>query len=199
MGFGFRLGEHADFQVILELGPQKETRPIGDDEDNAKSESNFRKRNVAKQQELQLQRELLKAASENGNWLEKWYRQVQANKLSFSKDYGTTGNSASSNNKSHLKVPEKPKLPKDIMKHLQKLYQQADSNADTMEQAIGPLPNAPEVSYHIKDDRSGPYQSINLSLSNIEKSALPPKTPEVLSEAKAKRKITEELMDVRLE
>lgn len=30
-GFGFRLGEHADFQVLLELGPQKFTRPIGMD------------------------------------------------------------------------------------------------------------------------------------------------------------------------
>lgn len=30
VGFGFRLGEHADFQVQLELGPQRETRPIGE-------------------------------------------------------------------------------------------------------------------------------------------------------------------------
>lgn len=29
VGFGFRLGEHADFQVQLELGPQKFTKPIG--------------------------------------------------------------------------------------------------------------------------------------------------------------------------
>ncbi|CAD7080280.1 unnamed protein product [Hermetia illucens] len=29
LGFGFRLGEHADFQVMLELGPQTETRKIG--------------------------------------------------------------------------------------------------------------------------------------------------------------------------
>lgn len=28
-GVGFRLGEHADFQVMVELGPQKETQPIG--------------------------------------------------------------------------------------------------------------------------------------------------------------------------
>lgn len=26
---GFRLGEHADFQVLFEIGPQKETEPIG--------------------------------------------------------------------------------------------------------------------------------------------------------------------------
>lgn len=29
VGVGFRLGNHADFQVLLELGPQTETDPIG--------------------------------------------------------------------------------------------------------------------------------------------------------------------------
>lgn len=29
IGFGFRLGEHADFQTIIELGPQKYTKPLG--------------------------------------------------------------------------------------------------------------------------------------------------------------------------
>lgn len=29
IGFGYRLGEHADFQVMFELGPQTNTRPIG--------------------------------------------------------------------------------------------------------------------------------------------------------------------------
>ncbi|XP_015171390.1 PREDICTED: uncharacterized protein LOC107063803 isoform X2 [Polistes dominula] len=29
LGIGFRLGEHADFQVLLELGPQTDTDPIG--------------------------------------------------------------------------------------------------------------------------------------------------------------------------
>lgn len=28
-GVGFRLGEHADFQTIVELGPQKYTKPLG--------------------------------------------------------------------------------------------------------------------------------------------------------------------------
>lgn len=32
-GFGFRLGEHADFQVLVELGPQKFTKPIGEFEE----------------------------------------------------------------------------------------------------------------------------------------------------------------------
>lgn len=29
IGIGFRLGEHADFQMLFELGPQTETEPIG--------------------------------------------------------------------------------------------------------------------------------------------------------------------------
>lgn len=29
LGFGFRLGNHADFQTILEIGPQKNTKPLG--------------------------------------------------------------------------------------------------------------------------------------------------------------------------
>ncbi|XP_076618766.1 snustorr snarlik [Colletes latitarsis] len=29
LGVGFRLGQHADFQVLVELGPQTETDPIG--------------------------------------------------------------------------------------------------------------------------------------------------------------------------
>lgn len=29
IGAGFRVGQNADFQVLLELGPQSETQPIG--------------------------------------------------------------------------------------------------------------------------------------------------------------------------
>lgn len=39
IGFGYRLGDHADFQVQLEIGPQKETQPIG-------TSSSASKRNV---------------------------------------------------------------------------------------------------------------------------------------------------------
>lgn len=30
-GWGFRLGDHADFQVLVELGPQTNTRPLGNE------------------------------------------------------------------------------------------------------------------------------------------------------------------------
>jgi hypothetical protein len=34
VGVGFRLGNHADFQVLLELGPQVNTQPIGPEGDS---------------------------------------------------------------------------------------------------------------------------------------------------------------------
>lgn len=34
VGFGFRLGEHADFQVMYELGPQIYTQKIGEASSN---------------------------------------------------------------------------------------------------------------------------------------------------------------------
>lgn len=43
-GFGFRLGEHADFQVLVELGPQKYTKPIGKIHDKKKTKT-IRNRN----------------------------------------------------------------------------------------------------------------------------------------------------------
>ena len=42
VGVGFRLGEHADFQVMLEVGPQQATDPLGKKND----EENKRKRAV---------------------------------------------------------------------------------------------------------------------------------------------------------
>ncbi|XP_011494531.1 PREDICTED: uncharacterized protein LOC105359603 [Ceratosolen solmsi marchali] len=36
LGVGFRLGEHADFQIIVELGPQKYTDSIGNDVESKK-------------------------------------------------------------------------------------------------------------------------------------------------------------------
>ncbi|XP_076231845.1 snustorr snarlik [Calliopsis andreniformis] len=36
IGVGFRLGEHADFQVLVELGPQTKTDPIGNAASNSK-------------------------------------------------------------------------------------------------------------------------------------------------------------------
>lgn len=34
IGFGYRLGDHADFQIQFEIGPQKETKSIGQNSSN---------------------------------------------------------------------------------------------------------------------------------------------------------------------
>ncbi|XP_014288888.1 uncharacterized protein snsl [Halyomorpha halys] len=39
VGFGFRLGPNADFQVLFELGPQQNTQPLGSDAGNMGSGS----------------------------------------------------------------------------------------------------------------------------------------------------------------
>lgn len=57
IGFGYRLGDHADFQVQFEIGPQKETQAIGSSsagkrelqpEDNFYVEKAVRKEKVRK-------------------------------------------------------------------------------------------------------------------------------------------------------
>lgn len=53
VGFGYRLGDHADFQVQFELGPQKETKPIGTGSSNSK-------RNIRPADEWQIEKQLKK-------------------------------------------------------------------------------------------------------------------------------------------
>lgn len=39
IGFGYRLGDHADFQVQFEIGPQKDTQAIGTGSTNKRATS----------------------------------------------------------------------------------------------------------------------------------------------------------------
>ncbi|XP_047353258.1 uncharacterized protein LOC124950514 [Vespa velutina] len=41
LGIGFRLGEHADFQILLELGPQTDTNPIGTNESKKRRDAMY--------------------------------------------------------------------------------------------------------------------------------------------------------------
>ncbi|CAK9831954.1 hypothetical protein ANTRET_LOCUS8862 [Anthophora retusa] len=105
IGVGFRLGEHADFQVLFELGPQTETGPIGNTDSKRRRDAMFNAamrgelgplaQAVAKyQMERKLQRELerlkkveekLNAVASPGNddkktaaseWLTKWGKEM---------------------------------------------------------------------------------------------------------------------------
>ncbi|CAK9815288.1 hypothetical protein ANTQUA_LOCUS8369 [Anthophora quadrimaculata] len=105
IGVGFRLGEHADFQVLFEIGPQTETDPIGNADSKRRRDAMFNAamrgelgplaQAVAKyQMERKLQRELerlkkveekLNAVASPGNddkktaaseWLTKWGKEM---------------------------------------------------------------------------------------------------------------------------
>lgn len=52
IGFGYRFGDHADFQVQFEIGPQKETQPIGT--------ASPSKRNIRPANEFQIERAVRK-------------------------------------------------------------------------------------------------------------------------------------------
>jgi hypothetical protein len=52
IGFGYRFGDHADFQVQFEIGPQKETQPIGT--------ATPSKRNIRPADEFQIERAVRK-------------------------------------------------------------------------------------------------------------------------------------------
>ncbi|KAJ9593920.1 hypothetical protein L9F63_014634 [Diploptera punctata] len=109
LGLGFRLGEHADFQVLLELGPQTNTQPLGP---NADSKTR-----------RQIQRPVVQstgntdkvADTPGGKWLSSWKSGFiipmligKETKISTAEEY---------------QIIENPMLKKkDIMLHLQQLY-----------------------------------------------------------------------------
>lgn len=40
LGWGFRFGDRADFQVLVELGPQRNTQPLANQQDNRNNKRN---------------------------------------------------------------------------------------------------------------------------------------------------------------
>ncbi|XP_017798306.1 PREDICTED: uncharacterized protein LOC108579310 [Habropoda laboriosa] len=150
IGVGFRLGEHADFQVLLELGPQTETDPIGNVDSKRRRDAllNAAMRGelgplaqaVAKyQMERKLQRELerLKKAEEKlnavastenddkkteaGEWLTKWSNEM----VRSSEDQPSQSVSTSTRNQSVLRIgrPRESVGKKTTVTDLKKLYE----------------------------------------------------------------------------
>ncbi|KAL0118055.1 hypothetical protein PUN28_009024 [Cardiocondyla obscurior] len=108
LGVGFRLGEHADFQILIELGPQTETEPLGASNDAKrrrdamldsamKGELGPLAQAIAKYQtehKTQRERNKLKVTEEKikkiqkentkdqdtvaSNWLSKWRKEISA-------------------------------------------------------------------------------------------------------------------------
>ncbi|XP_075149848.1 snustorr snarlik [Haematobia irritans] len=203
LGFGFRLGQHADFQVMVELGPQKETRPIGDPDNG----SSFNKRQVNKAQQRAVQREVAKTESPPTSWLEKWSSQINNGAAPKSKKVVTTKSKPTKKAVVMKQVTPPPiasvppsmpqQMPVQALQQLQMLYKMATS---TTEENISQLTNEETIT---PSAPIGALPSTNLqeklqlikAPANVEElQGLAQKTPE-----QRKTEITKELMDVNLD
>ncbi|XP_062548435.1 uncharacterized protein LOC134213411 [Armigeres subalbatus] len=126
LGFGFRLGEHADFQVQFEIGPQQRTRPIG-------SSSSSSKRNADSDDYQQLVRKKQFPLNPAGkSWLEVWSKETRK-KQNFNKDKHRDAVGAATG------MPASPTMSETAYNQLQQLY---DMNKPTKEETIGTIPAA---------------------------------------------------------
>ncbi|XP_062142478.1 uncharacterized protein LOC133850405 isoform X1 [Drosophila sulfurigaster albostrigata] len=188
-GFGFRLGEHADFQVLLELGPQKETRPLGDP---SKYDQSFNKRQVSAQEQRQhlRQQQLLATSTERNaaSWLETW-----SNGMKPQEKVQTAKPKPRSKQTEAATLPVRPQMPTDALQQLQQLYKMAStvSEASTTTTTTSEAPSSTGAS---------------LSLGVPSGFKLPPPVLAqdsnalgVLSPKKSSADITKDLMNVSLE
>ncbi|EDW04220.1 uncharacterized protein LOC6562631 [Drosophila grimshawi] len=183
LGFGFRLGDHADFQVLLELGPQKDTQPLGDPN---KEDQSFNKRQVSaidqraqlrRQQQLQQQQSLLTSTERNAaSWLESWSNGMKPLEAK-------PKTKLSSKQRAKLALPVQKQMPTDAVQQLQLLYKMAATTTTTT--TTTPTPTTIKVDF-LKLPPPALEQNTNaLGLSRSTK--------------KSQAELTEELMNVSLE
>ncbi|XP_037928168.1 uncharacterized protein LOC119662607 [Teleopsis dalmanni] len=225
LGFGFRLGEHADFQILVELGPQKETRPIGEKDG---SESSFNKRHVSKSdqrnalrqyyRQQQRQQELTSTERSAANWLENWSKDMNANSKKSTKEKRQQIISAKQQFPKVAGLPAVPVVPENSLKQLQMLYKMAGTTATmtmTVETTTTQATTTQQTSTTPVPFRGGPLNlggPAGFTLSPL----LPIKSQNPLrhiptlldprtntlkesQQEKSKEQITKELMDVSLE
>lgn len=173
VGFGYRLGEHADFQVVFELGPQTNTKPLGnsasdDDSDNSK-------RNVDQNDYLMKN----SPNPEGSEWLANWSQNMRT------KSKKVTSKPVVMVDDPH-KLQTGPFISESALRQLQQLYGKAqiqNGAQSTFSDSIGTLPAV------AMDDviKSKPDSHKNNILLRKPQSAVD------------KSKITAELMDVDFE
>ncbi|XP_065083661.1 uncharacterized protein snsl [Ochlerotatus camptorhynchus] len=161
LGFGFRLGEHADFQVQLEIGPQQRTRPIG-------SSSSSSKRDVDTddyQQYIRKKQVALNGGSPGKSWLEIWSKETRK-KQHFNKDKhrDAVGGGAASG------MPVSPTINESAYNQLQQLY-----DVNKPGETIGTIPAA-ELDSNLKQLQAVPFKPMP---SENEVDAKPPVAAEV--------------------
>ncbi|KAF6207008.1 hypothetical protein GE061_018245 [Apolygus lucorum] len=103
VGFGFRLGPNADVQVMLELGPQQNTAPIGPQ----KADGNSKRETRIPQHKYKYQPSKYRAPVK-GSWLQAWKQQQAL--VDEGEDVGV--------------MPAQPALDQDVVAHLQQLYKE---------------------------------------------------------------------------
>ncbi|XP_055549096.1 uncharacterized protein LOC129732317 isoform X2 [Wyeomyia smithii] len=118
LGFGFRLGDHADFQVQFEIGPQQRTRPIG-------SNSGSSKRNVESEDFQQLKSN--SSYNSGKSWLQAWSKETKQ-KQQFNKDKHRDA--------SKPEMPVSPMISETAYNQLQQLFDKNKPKDDT----IGTIP-----------------------------------------------------------
>ncbi|XP_058059873.1 uncharacterized protein LOC131210616 [Anopheles bellator] len=116
IGFGFRLGEHADFQVQLELGPQLNTRPIG-------AAAGSSKRYVDNEDYANSIRNSPRSGS---SWLQAWSKQTKQ-RQQFNKD-----------KLRDALMPPAPVMNEGAFNQLQQLYEM--NKQREYEDSVGTLP-----------------------------------------------------------
>jgi len=174
VGFGYRLGEHADFQVVFELGPQTNTKPIGS---AASDDSDTSKRNVNQNDYVMKN----SPNPEGTEWLSNW-----------SQDMKTKSKKGATKPVEMVDAAHKPQtgpfISESALRQLQQLYGKAHTQNEaqaTFPDSIGTLP------------AFAMDEVIKRQAENRKKNLLPNtvRDPEPQPQAN-KSKITAELMDV---
>lgn len=129
-GIGFRLGEHADFQVLVELGPQKYTRPIGQSSDSASS------KRETEPIEFEAQESVKKTVGEA--WISNWSKNMNQNE--------------EQDNVEPKKTYQMPIIPDEALRQLQQLYKKPNETSGDQRtiDSIDPVPVIVENNYSRK-------------------------------------------------
>lgn len=139
LGFGFRLGDHADFQVQFEIGPQQRTRPIG-------SLSGSSKRDVDSQDYQNYKKQSASSSKNPGKtWLETWSKETKQ-KQQFNKEKHRDAIQAGPSSSSSLTaavptgMPASPMIDHSAFNQLQQLYDM--NKSPKADESLGTLPAA---------------------------------------------------------
>ncbi|KAL5281352.1 hypothetical protein ACFFRR_005010 [Megaselia abdita] len=127
VGFGFRLGDHADFQVMLELGPQTNTKPVGTS--TGDSDNTF-KRQVSPEDYNTIQKDSVGKESQSkqndaSKWLKSWYRDTNKRKIEAVQETSTKIPKEMSSVKTMAMISQSS------LTQLQQLYKWAEKDAET--------------------------------------------------------------------